>query len=60
MTDKPKFDENKYRQQYKKDHFDNFSFYAPKGTKAKAQAKADSMGLKLSEYMRYLIENDTQ
>lgn len=54
------FDKNAYDQQYKKDKFDNFSFYAPKGTKAKAQARAKKLGMKLSEYMRYLIEKDTQ
>ena len=54
------FDKEAYCQQYKKDNYDNFSFYAPKGTKDKAQKKADSMGMKLSEYLRYLIEKDTQ
>lgn len=54
------FDKNAYDQQYKKDKFDNFSFYAPKGTKAKALKRADELGMKLSEYLRYLIEKDAQ
>lgn len=54
------FNKSEYDQQYKKDKFDNFSFYAPKGTKDKAIKKAESMGMKLSEYLRYLIDKDTQ
>lgn len=54
------FDKNAYDQQYKKDKFDNFSFYAPKGTKDKAIKQAQSKGMKLSEYLRYLIDKDTQ
>lgn len=64
MADKPKFDENKYRQQYKQEHFDHFSFYVPKGIKAQAQAIADKKGIKLSEFSRQAIldaiEKDTQ
>ena len=54
------FDKDKYDRQYKKDNFDNFSFYAPKGLKEQAQSKAESLGMKLSEYLRYLIEEDTK
>ena len=54
------FDKKNYDYQYKRDNFDNFSFYAPKGTKDKAKKKAAEMGMKLSEYLRFLIEKDTQ
>ena len=60
MTDKPKFDENKYRQQYKRDHFDHIGFFAPKGTKEIITNRAKEMGMGLSEYMRYLIDKDTK
>lgn len=58
------FDKDKYDQNYKKEHFDYFGFFAPKGTKEKAQAVAKGKGLKVSEYIRNLlleaIEKDTQ
>ena len=50
------FDKKVYDQQYKKDKFDNFSFYAPKGTKDKAKKLASKKGMVLSEYLRYLID----
>jgi hypothetical protein len=54
------YDKNAYNNQYKKDKFDHFGFYAPKGTKEKVEARAQELGMKLAEYFRYLIEKDTE
>ena len=64
MTDKPEFDRNKYNNEYKKEKFDFFGIYTPKGTKETVQKIANSKGLKMSEYIRNAlmdaIEKDTQ
>lgn len=64
MTDKPKYIKNEYDKQYKEDHFDHFSFYAPKGIKEQVQTIAKSKGIKMTEYIRNAlidaIEKDTQ
>lgn len=54
------FDKNAYDQQYKKDKFDHFAFFAPKGTKALVTKRATELGMSQSEYLRYLIKKDTQ
>ena len=52
------FDRNEWNIQYKKDHFDRFSFFAPKGTKEKVTKRAKELGLNQAEYFRRLIEKD--
>ena len=54
------YDKNAYNNQYKKDKFDHFGFYAPKGTRERAETRAKQLGMKLSEYLRYLIEKDAE
>lgn len=54
------YDKNAYNNAYKKEKFDHFGFYAPKGTKEKVEKRAQEKGMKLAEYLRYLIEQDTQ
>lgn len=54
------YDKNTYNKAYKKEHFDQFNFYAPKGTKAKVEKRAQEKGMKVAEYLRYLIDKDTQ
>ena len=54
------YDKNEYNKQYKKDNFDRFSFFAPKGTKDKVNKRAEELGMTLAEYFRHLIEQDTQ
>lgn len=49
-----------YDQQYKRDHFDHITFYAPKGTKDKVKERAKQLDMKSAEYLRYLIEKDTE
>ena len=51
------FNKDKYDQQYKKDHFDLISFFAPKGTKDKIKALASAQGVSNSEFMRQLVIN---
>lgn len=59
-----KENKHKYNLSYKKEHFDNIAFYAPKGTKEKINECAEARGITLSEYMRQIvkeaIEKDTQ
>lgn len=58
------YDKNTYNNQYKKDHFDHITFYAPKGTKESITKCAQSKGLAMSEYLRKIvndaIERDAQ
>jgi hypothetical protein len=54
------YDKNAYNNQYKKDHFDHITFYAPKGTKDLIQQKAQTMGVKPAEYLRRLVLKDIQ
>lgn len=54
------FDRNDWNNQYKKEKFDHFGFYAPKGTKDKVNRRAEELGMTLAEYFRHLIEQDTQ
>ena len=51
------FNKDKYDQQYKRDHFDLISFYAPKGTKDKIKTLAKEQGVSNSEFMRQLVMN---
>lgn len=51
------FDRNEWNVNYKKDHFDNISFFAPKGTKDKVKACATAKHQTVSEYMRNLVED---
>lgn len=43
-----------YDQQYKRDYYDNITFYAPKGTKAQLAEVAAKEGISLSELLRRL------
>lgn len=52
------FDKKTYDAQYKRDNFDHITFYAPKGTKDKLKKRAAEKGMKVSEYLRELIEKD--
>lgn len=54
------FDKNAYNNQYKKDKFDHFTFYAPKGTKEIVTNRAQSLGMTVAEYIRDLIKKDIQ
>lgn len=54
------FNKDAYDQQYKKDKFDHFAFFAPKGTKDKVLERASEKSMTLSEYFRDLIKKDIQ
>ena len=55
MADTTKLNKHKYNLSYKKEHFDNIAFYAPKGTKEKINECAKAKGVTLSEYMRQIV-----
>lgn len=52
------FDRNDWNNQYKKEKFDFFGFYTPKGTKEKVTKRAKELGMNTAEYLRHLIEKD--
>lgn len=52
------FDRNEWNNQYKKEKFDFFGFYAPKGTKDIVKKRASEKEMTIAEYLRDLIEKD--
>lgn len=53
------FDMNKYQVNYRKNNYDNVTFLVKKGKKKELQEYAKEKGVKLSEYIRNLIIEDT-
>ena len=53
---KKEFNETKYNNDYKRDHYDRLNFLMPKGTKERIKAAADKNGVASSEYVRQAIE----
>jgi len=51
---------SEYLNQYTKDHYDRINLAIPKGYKERIKAKADELGVGLSEYIFTLICNDLE
>lgn len=47
-----------YKNQYAKDHYDRINMQIPKGYKERIKARADSLGVGMSDYIFTLICND--
>lgn len=46
------YDKNAYNNKYKKEKYDHFAFYAPKGTREKLENAAKNKGMCLAEFIR--------
>lgn len=54
------FDQNKYTNEFKKEHYDRITVLVPKGTKARWKAAAQRRGKSLSAYVFDLVKKDIQ
>lgn len=53
------FDMNKYQYQYQKDNYERISLNVKKGSKEHLKKYAELKGMKLNEYIKNLIKNDS-
>lgn len=58
--EKEKFDNGKYVNQYKKEHYDCIRFNVPKGKKKEIQQYAEDHGLTMTELFIRLLESGCQ
>lgn len=48
----------KYRNEYKKEHYDRYSLMLPKGKKIAYMALAENRGMKLNAFVNWLLERE--
>lgn len=48
----------KYRNEYKREHYDRYSLMLPKGKKIDYMALAENRGMKLNAFVNWLLERE--
>ena len=56
MSDKGKFNQVKYQNEYNRQNYDRFSLMLPKGKKELIKEAAKAVGLSMNEYINKIID----
>jgi hypothetical protein len=59
MNKKKEFDPIAYKNKYSAEHYDRLNMLMPKGRKEELKKKAAAHNMSMSEYILYLVDNDT-